>query len=263
MMTHHSSPQAATKAASSRRVLAYHEIFDGPTQDVYQITPERFLAHIAAATQTARKHRVELEVTFDDGHASHVSNAGPLLESVGLRGIFFIPAANIGIGGSTASWPDLRALQAKGHGIGSHGNTHILLTGCSDRKLREELVRSRLTLEDKLGVPVLTISMPGGRWDARVAAACKEAGYKQLYSSQPGAALPTSHVGFAEFTVSGRLAVLRRTRIKTLRHYIAGDPIQCASLIAQFHLRSAVKHLVGDRVYGAVWRHAVRTTPTT
>ena len=263
MMAHHSSPQGPTIAACTRRVLAYHEISDGPTQDVYQITPEQFLAHVAAVTQIARKHRVELEFTFDDGHASHVSNAAPLLESVGLRGIFFIPAANIGIGGSTASWPELRALQAKGHGMGSHGNTHVFLTGCSDRELREELMRSRLTLEDKLGVPVLTISMPGGRWDARVAAACKEAGYKQLYSSQPGAALPTSHVGFAGFTVSGRLAVLRRTTIKTLQRYIAGDPIQCASLITQFYLRSAVKHLVGDRVYGAVWRRVVRTAPTT
>jgi len=262
MMAHHSSPQGAKIAVCSRRVLAYHEISDGPTQDVYQITPQRFLAHVAAATQTARRHRVELEFTFDDGHVSHVSNAAPLLESVGLRGIFFIPAANIG-GGSTASWPELRALQAKGHGIGSHGNSHILLTGCSDRELREELTRSRLTLEDKLGVPVLTISLPGGRWNARVAGACREAGYQQMYTSQPGATPPTSQFGFAGFTVSRRLAVLRKTRIKTLRQYIAGDPILCASLITGFYLRSAVKYLVGDRAYGAVWRHVVRNAPTT
>ena len=247
----------------ARRVLAYHEISGERSQDVYQITPERFITQVTAAICTARKHRVELEFTFDDGHYSHAAIAAPVLESAGFRGSFFIPAARIEMSGSTATWSELRSLQAMGHTIGSHGNTHVLLTGCTDDELHEELITSRLTLEDKLGVRITAISMPGGRWDKRVAAACQQAGYEQMYTSQPGAAPLTSRSSQERLAISGRLAVLRKSRVATVCKYIAGDPYVCGSLIANFHLRSVIKQIVGDRVYGAVWRHVVRTATTT
>jgi hypothetical protein len=124
-------------------------------------------------------------------------------------------------------------------------------------------VCSRQSLEDKLGVAITTISMPGGRWDNRVASACQEAGYEQIYTSYPGAAPPTSRLSKSRMTISGRLAVLRKCRVDNLCKYIAGDPYVCGSLAAQFYLRSAIKQIVGDRVYGAVWRHVVRTATTT
>ena len=80
---------------------------------------------------------------------------------------------------------ELKELLARGHAVQAHGWSHKMLTQCSPAELYDELRRSKETLEDVLGASVDTMSLPHGRWNRQVLAACSQAGYKKVYTSDP------------------------------------------------------------------------------
>jgi len=124
-------------------------------------------------------------LTFDDGHASHVELAAPLLVRYKFSGTFFVTTGHIGKPGFL-SWDQLKRLRFLGMEIGSHGVTHRPLTALSPDELDREVAGSRDTLEKELGVPVNAIAAPGGFWNARVARAVERAGYEAMWVSEIG-----------------------------------------------------------------------------
>jgi len=70
-------------------------------------------------------------------------------------------------------------LQLNGYSIsvGAHTITHPNLTLINEQQLRRELSVSKLDLENLLGQEVHYLAYPGGRFNSRVVAATKEAGY--------------------------------------------------------------------------------------
>jgi len=88
------------------------------------------------------------------------------------------------------SWDDLGELVEAGIAVGSHGLTHRSLGRMSEREAREEAVRSRRLLEERLGVQVHSFAYPfGTRADFSPATArlLAEAGYTTAMTSQHGA----------------------------------------------------------------------------
>ena len=154
------------------------------------------------------------------------------------------------------SWRELRELHQAGHTIGSHTHTHPMLTGCGNRSLRNELEVSKRLLEDLIGDEVDCISIPSGRVDRRVLAACKAAGYRRVYTSRvcecraPSQELPE---------VIGRLVVRRATTEHTLRDYLAGKPATCRRLRFASATTAFAKALIGDSLYQRVWRYSLRS----
>jgi peptidoglycan/xylan/chitin deacetylase (PgdA/CDA1 family) len=235
------------------RVLAYHEIAEGPSNDVYCITPQTFMSHLWIARQAAWQCRPPC-ITFDDGHRSHVKWAGPLLQSLGIQGQFFIPTAWIGTQNSYAGWRDLRQLAEQGHYFGSHGATHCFL--------EEELRCSRRTLEDKIGRPVTSISMPGGRWNEEVLLACGLAGYREVYTSEPGMFRSARTVNNVHLpAVIGRFAVRRKTRLRTVASYMGNGHFTVTYLRGMYQFRQLVRHVIGNSGYQQIWSSWFRAMP--
>jgi hypothetical protein len=248
----------ASVGASLRRTLCYHEFSRTPSKDVYQMTPAVFGSHLEAAVRASQLTATELEITFDDAHRSQLEHAAPVLEDVGLRGLFFVPAAWVDVRPETASWSALSALLAAGHRIGSHGNTHALLTQCSAPELAEELYRSRDTLQQKLGVPVDSISAPGGRWNLQVAKACVQAGYRSLYTSEPTGMLRLTFLDEA-IEVQGRLVLRRTMNAEIAGRYIGQERILTARLLLEYRLKHGIKQTLGDHTYQSLWRILLRS----
>ncbi len=246
-----------------RSVLGYHEFSPALSRDVYQLSPERFAAQIAASQAAAKKASRQLEITFDDGHRSQIEHAAPLLEQFGMRGTFFVPAGWVSARSHSASWDDLKALVRSGHTIGSHGQTHTLLTSCSQAVLAAELSSSRKTLEDRLGCSIRSISAPGGRWNATVARACLAAGYRQLYTSQPGSASVRSsfeqHEPQGQLMIVGRLVVRRRMPLSTVSSYVAGEWLVTTHQRAEYQMKETLKRMLGDAGYQTIWRRLLRS----
>ncbi|GAB2829433.1 polysaccharide deacetylase family protein [Ferruginibacter profundus] len=76
------------------------------------------------------------------------------------------------------SWDDLKVLKNKGHYIGSHTTTHCMLATVTDEaELQHELLHSAKVIEQKLGHFPVTISYPGGSYNANTIKMSKAAGY--------------------------------------------------------------------------------------
>ena len=124
-------------------------------------------------------------ITFDDGDASHYRNALPVLLENAASADFFVNPGNVGQSGFV-SWHQLREMASLGMSIQSHGFQHCYFTMLSRRQLRDELIRARLQIEDKLGTPVTLLAPPGGRMPAGMLELASDCGYRHVLCSRPG-----------------------------------------------------------------------------
>lgn len=84
------------------------------------------------------------------------------------------------------NWSHLETLRDEGHEIGSHSMTHPLLPQSDQKELEFEIVESRRTIEDRLGVPPDTFCYPNGDCDVRAVSTVERAGYKAAVTTDPG-----------------------------------------------------------------------------
>jgi len=139
------------------------------------------------AWQLGKKTLPERSVvlTFDDGYVSHMEIVAPLLMRHRFTGTFFVTTGFIGKPGYV-NWEQLKKMIFLGMEIGSHGVTHKPLTKCTREELSNEIVESKRVLEEKLGVPIHTMAVPGGFWNERVAKVAERAGYEAVWVSTIG-----------------------------------------------------------------------------
>jgi len=139
----------------------------------------------AVAPPRAERGVMPVVVTFDDGWRSDVEIVLPTLVERGLSGVFFIPSGLLGNRGRLTRH-DVALLHTTGMEVGSHTVTHARLTRLSNRQLAHELAASRSALEDIVGAPVLSLSVPEGFYDTRVIEHAWTAGYTAVYCSDWG-----------------------------------------------------------------------------
>jgi peptidoglycan/xylan/chitin deacetylase (PgdA/CDA1 family) len=118
-----------------------------------------------------------LAVTFDDAERSLLEGAVPVLERLGGPATVFVATATIG-SGPVLDEAELRELAERGWEIGSHGHSHVALTGLDDETLADELRLSRARVGEVIGAQCRSIAYPYGAVDDRVAAAAAAAGYE-------------------------------------------------------------------------------------
>jgi len=240
-----------------RLYLLYHEIRSSESRYSYVLEPGSFERQVDlfAHMRESKSCGVWPEVTFDDGHISDFEFAAPRLQSRGMTARFFITAGWTGKKTGYMDWPELRSLHEAGHSIGAHGWTHKLLTHCSDDELQTELSKSRLTLEDQLGTPIATMSLPGGRANHRVLAACAEAGYTQVYTSVPRA----EYVPLG--ATVGRVNIHGSMQLEWLAKLFEPDSSALSRLHRQYQMKQAAQRLLGDRLYAKLWAMVNRREP--
>jgi peptidoglycan/xylan/chitin deacetylase (PgdA/CDA1 family) len=166
------------------------------THRPYALTPEEFRAHVMAArdaglrTVTAGQLPGELDgaffcLTFDDGCASDYVEAFPALLELGLRATFFVVPTLVGSPGYV-TWSQLREMAAAGMEVGSHSLTHPFLHDLDADGIRHEFGESKRILEERLGAPVRSASLPRG-WEPPHCESVLEAlGYRVFCTSRVG-----------------------------------------------------------------------------
>ena len=181
-------------------VLMYHGLHANPAAGAgydprYSVHPAAFARQMdrLAATPAALRPvlatspdsgGVRTVATFDDGDATNATVALPVLQALGLTAIFFITTDWIGRPGMLTP-AQVRELSVAGMIIGSHGVSHHFFNSLPDAELARELQTSRIELSRLTGQPVDVLSLPGGRWDARVMVAAVGAGYRWVFGSRP------------------------------------------------------------------------------
>lgn len=124
-------------------------------------------------------------ITVDDGGVSYYTVIAPCLEAVGWRGHCMVTTGYIDKPGFLNK-SQIRELHDMGHVIGSHSVTHpARFSSCSEKQMFREWSESRKVLEDIIGQPVISGSIPGGYYSPTVARIASQSGLKLLFTSEP------------------------------------------------------------------------------
>lgn len=144
-------------------------------------------------------------LTFDDGYASVVEQAWPLLRERGLPATLFAVSGCLAPG-ARFPWdartddaeltrlmtaPQLVRAAAEGLDIGSHTVSHRWLPGLSMAEVHTEVRRSRGDLEDLLGREIRSFAYPMGGWNGPIRDAVEAAGYDVAITTERGINRPT------------------------------------------------------------------------
>lgn len=185
------------------------------------------IGRLQASRGTAAKTVV---ITFDDGYRNFCRHAFPALERFGFTATMFLPTASIGDQPrifnkrECMTWGEVRELQQRGITFGSHTVTHPQLHDLQPDRIREEILRSRQTIEDKTGCPVDTFAYPyafpqtDAPFKAMLREILQESGYRYGVCTQIGRADSASDPLFLE-----RLPVNSADDPALLKAKMAGD----------------------------------------
>jgi peptidoglycan/xylan/chitin deacetylase (PgdA/CDA1 family) len=169
----------------------------------------------------ARLPRKPVVLSFDDGYASQVKIALPVLRRQGWPGVLFLALDWLDdLGGDAA----VQRLIDAGWEIDGHTRAHPDLTQTPDAQLEDETAGARAELQQRFGVEASFFAYPGGRYDSRVAAAVRRAGHLAAATVKRGFARPGSPYALARIQVDrglgadGLLARLRALRRRAATH---------------------------------------------
>jgi peptidoglycan/xylan/chitin deacetylase (PgdA/CDA1 family)/glycosyltransferase involved in cell wall biosynthesis len=202
-------------------VLMYHKIPDQPPATKHQIfvTKENFAKHLAyfksrsltpitfqdyqdfasGRRRLADFPRRPLILTFDDGYTDNYTNLLPLMQQYGYRGVLYLlgdfevrynqwdlatdptePRADI------MSEAQKQAFVAAGWEIGAHTLTHPHLAGLPAAEAAHEIAHSKVELERRLGISVLSFAYPYGNLSPETKALVQQAGFRYAVATDSG-----------------------------------------------------------------------------
>lgn len=189
------------------RVIVFHDIQSGPwfaslMEELMQVARVLTPAEFANGVRDAK--RLNVLITFDDGYASWVAHALPVLSMHGIQGLFFINSGMLDMsnreGGADTfmreqlkirprdplTWEGARILMVQGHTVGGHARSHENLMTLHDDVLRNEIEHDKEKLEAELRAPMVHFAYPFGtvsHFNDATKEAVKRAGYTRAYSA--------------------------------------------------------------------------------
>ena len=138
-------------------------------------------------------------VSFDDGYSGQYSDAMPVLRELHWPGVLNLKLGNL----RDLHAYRVRQMIANGWEIDSHTINHPELPSVDDAHLRYELEASKARLRREFGVPANFFCYPAGRYDQRVVAAVKRAGYLAATTTDYGFARPQDTFVLGRVRVNG------------------------------------------------------------
>lgn len=184
------------------KVLMYHYIRSGvdPVKDPLgvrlSVSPTLFDSQMAALkkggyTVVTMKDLLAhgggpktVVLTFDDGYEDFYTSAYPILQKYGFTATIYIISGKIG--GPYMTWPQLQQLEAASIEIGAHTVNHKDLSRLSADEQRQEIIGSKIALEQRLGTAIVSFCYPSGRYSADTVKIAREAGFGSATTTQPG-----------------------------------------------------------------------------
>ncbi len=193
----------------------YHDIishdvaesgFQNKTALKYKVSTDAFenqVKQIRKYLDSQKLPASSIRFTFDDGGVSFLTNAAPILEKYGFKGVFFISTGNIGSKGFL-NVDQIRELAGRGHVIGSHSHSHPeRMAAMPIKNIQDEWSVSQLKLSEVLGYNPLMASIPNGYSSSEVIKCMESAAIDEIYTSTPTSKIKQKK----NYSLIGRYAV--------------------------------------------------------
>jgi peptidoglycan/xylan/chitin deacetylase (PgdA/CDA1 family) len=169
-------------------VLTYHSL-DSSGSPV-SVRPDEFRRHVDSLVESGWRTltlsaaiqglsagtwpRRSFLLTFDDGYANVMETGAPTLERHGFTAAMFVITEFVGRrnrwpgqpswvpDAPLLDWDGLRSLVKLGWDLGAHSRTHARLPSLSLAAAHQEMLASKLDIEDRCGVKVRAFAYPYG-----------------------------------------------------------------------------------------------------
>lgn len=186
-------------------VVTYHDIVAGEKGVWFDTTEREFVGQLEAIaasggtfvslqdlddrlTKGKELPAASYLVTFSDGYRGVFERAWPVLRKRSIPFVVFMHTGHVGSeqGRPKMDWGQLRELDGSGLGrVESQTVSHPEdLTRLDDVALRGEFLESKAVLEQELGRPITALAYPNGKFDERVAAQARAAGYRLAFTEE-------------------------------------------------------------------------------
>ncbi len=189
------------------RIVVFHDVPDAVWFESMIATLAKKYALISPREFYEAQHdttRINVLVTFDDGYASWVDVATPILKKYNCTALFFVSSGllqgahdvhmtesfmrtRLHISPKRAlSWEGARALLHSGHSLGGHGATHADLTQCMRDDRVSEIANDKVAIEVATGEMLTDFAYPFGTThhvNREVAEDVLRAGYSRAYTA--------------------------------------------------------------------------------
>ena len=181
--------------------------------------------------------RINVLVTFDDGYASWVNVAAPILKKYTCTALFFVSSGLLQGAHDThmtetfmrthlrispkhaLSWEGARALLQGGHSLGGHAVTHADLTQCTRDERVSEITNDKVAIEVAVGHMLTDFAYPFGtahHVNREVAEDVVRAGYVRAYTA-------ISRFAYPPYTLYiPRMCIENATTPKQLARWVEG-----------------------------------------
>jgi peptidoglycan/xylan/chitin deacetylase (PgdA/CDA1 family) len=176
-------------------------------------------------------------LTFDDGYDNFLYAALPIIERYGFSATVFAVGGMLGAENTWDERPRMRLLGAegireaarRGMEVGSHGMSHIRLSGLRTEQLEKEMVESRRVLGEILDEAVEGFCYPYGSVDGAAAQSARRAGYTYACATWTRVEsniynLPRPPV----WEIDGPLMLMAKLKVFQLYFGVASRPMQKA-----------------------------------
>ena len=193
----------ATHESRCHRILMLHDFLESPRIGM-QTANSRYLISLNTFSQSLELSlkagavleslgsdvnqlpNGDIEITHDDGGGSALLLA-QALSRLQIRATFFVITSKIGKYNYLSS-QEILQINAMGHRIGSHSDTHPSpFCELSELKIHSEVMRSKSILEELLNTEVSTFAIPGGEIRRKTLEILSDPilGLRRVYTSTP------------------------------------------------------------------------------
>jgi len=181
-------------------ILIYHAVGNGP----WAISADNFKKQIQWLDQNYKivplaqllesaihEDDIQVALTFDDGYACLYDTVLPILQAKNAVATVYINTGWMGDKAHKSSnpnlghypdekfltWDEVKKFSGYGWEIGSHGVDHIDLTKWPENIIYQEVVKSKVIIEDKLSKPCTHFAYTFGKHNRLLRENVKKAGY--------------------------------------------------------------------------------------
>ena len=125
-------------------------------------------------------------LTFDDGYEDNYQNAYPILKKYGFTGTIFVITDFVSNQPNYLTWEQIKEMKANGMDFQSHTASHKSMTELTEAQLKDELTKSKQTLDTQLNQDTKFMAYPTGTYNLYIAKLVNDAGYRGAFTIKYG-----------------------------------------------------------------------------